>query len=151
MYKKIETPIRYCIICGKEIKRNTKKGETRITPKQYIKSLYCSNKCRGIGRGKEMAGENHPLWKGGISRLPYSIDWTETLKRSIRERDHYVCRICGEQQTEKTFPVHHIDYNKKNCSPTNLITLCISCHSKTNYNREYWIEYFNNIQKNAVL
>jgi len=65
-----------------------------------------------------------------------------TLKRSIRERDNYTCRICGKQQTEITFAVHHKDYDKKNCNPDNLITLCRSCHSKTNQNRDYWLNYF---------
>jgi len=43
--------------------------------------------------------------------------------------------------------VHHIDYNKQNCDDFNLITLCKSCHSKTGFNREYWIEYFNDIME----
>ena len=37
---------------------------------------------------------------------------------------------------------NHIDYDKLNCNPDNLISLCNSCHSKTNYNRNYWINYF---------
>lgn len=37
---------------------------------------------------------------------------------------------------------HPIDYNKKNCDPINLITLCLECHGKTNYKRDYWIEFF---------
>jgi hypothetical protein len=40
---------------------------------------------------------------------------------------------------------NHIDYNKKNCNPNNLISLCNSCHSKTNFDRKYWINYFLNI------
>jgi 5-methylcytosine-specific restriction endonuclease McrA len=74
---------------------------------------------------------------------PYSVDWTTTLKISIRQRDRYTCQICGKQQGDNAFSVHHIDYNKQNCNPENLITLCNSCHSKTNYNRKEWIEYFN--------
>jgi hypothetical protein len=35
------------------------------------------------------------------------------------------------------------DYDKKNCDPKNLITLCNSCHSKTNFNRKKWIIYFS--------
>jgi len=87
-------------------------------------------------------GELSPNWKGGKSFEIYPVDWTQTLKRSIRERDKYVCQMCGEQQGDVTHAVHHIDYNKKNCNPDNLITLCKSCHSITNGNREYWKRYF---------
>ena len=86
-------------------------------------------------------GERNPSWKGGISFEPYTTDWTETLKRAIRERDHYICQICGKEPAVDT---HHIDYDKKNCNPNNLITLCRKCHAKTNYKRNYWISYFNN-------
>jgi len=34
--------------------------------------------------------------------------------------------------------VHHIDYDKKNCKDTNLITTCLYCNNRANYNREYW-------------
>ena len=34
-------------------------------------------------------------------------------------------------------------HDKKNCNPENLITLCRSCHSKTNTNREYWLKYYS--------
>ena len=89
-------------------------------------------------------GSKCHLWKGGISRQSYPVDWTKTLKRSIRERDHYTCQICGK---EPSVECHHIDYNKKNCNPNNLITLCSSCHSKTNINRKYWKEYFQKVTK----
>jgi hypothetical protein len=84
----------------------------------------------------QTAGDKNPNWKGGVSFEPYAVNWGATLKRSIRERDHYTCQICVGQP-EVLF-VHHIDYDKQNCHPDNLITLCNSCHSKTNYNRRYW-------------
>ena len=89
-----------------------------------------------------LKGENHYNWQGGKTFEEYTVAWTKTLKRSIRERDKYTCRICNEQQGERAFSVHHIDYDKKNCDPKNLITLCMSCHLKTNHNRDYWINYF---------
>jgi 5-methylcytosine-specific restriction endonuclease McrA len=92
--------------------------------------------------GERLKGEKNWNWKGGISFEPYSIDWTNTLKKSIRERDKYRCQLCGESQGDIAFHVHHIDYNKKNCSPNNLITLCGKCHSKTMHNREYWTKLF---------
>ena len=96
-------------------------------------------------RNKLAKGEKSPVWLGGKSFEPYTTDWTKTLKKSIRQRDKYTCQICGE---EPALYVHHIDYNKKNCNPNNLIILCHSCHSKTNYNRDYWINYFYENQNN---
>ena len=75
-------------------------------------------------------GEKCHLWKGGISYEPYSIGWTATLKRSIRERDHHTCQLCGKLQSDRAFDVHHVDEDKKNCNPDNLITLCHNCHAK---------------------
>lgn len=95
-------------------------------------------------RSERMSGEKSPFWRGGININKYPRDWTKTLKRSIRERDNYVCRICNATQNDATFQVHHIDYNKLNCNPNNLITLCRSCHSRTNHNRKFWIKYFKN-------
>lgn len=77
--------------------------------------------------------------------LIYSDIWDETLRRSIRERDNYTCRSCLRQQGDRAFSVHHIDYNKFNCDPINLVTLCNSCHQKTNFNKKHWINYFKNI------
>jgi hypothetical protein len=87
----------------------------------------------------------HKFWQGGKSFEKYTVDWTETLKISIRERDKYTCRICGKHQGDKAFIVHHIDYNKKNCNSDNLITLCASCHSKTNTKRIFWIDFFKQL------
>jgi hypothetical protein len=86
-------------------------------------------------------GEKHYNWQGGISFDPYSVNWTETLKRAIRERDKYICQLCNNYGNT----VHHIDYNKKNCNPSNLINLCNRCNSKVNHNRNVWIRIFNKI------
>ena len=93
---------------------------------------------------EKFKGDKSYLWKGGKSFEPYTTDWTHTLKRSIRERDNYTCQVCKIEQGDEAFSVHHIDYDKKNCDPKNLVTLCRSCHSKTNQHREYWKEYFIN-------
>lgn len=79
-------------------------------------------------------GTKHPAWKGGISSNSYSDDWTKTLRRAVRERDNYICQICSKYGDG----VHHIDYNKQNDDLNNLIVLCKSCHTKTNFNREIW-------------
>jgi 5-methylcytosine-specific restriction endonuclease McrA len=92
---------------------------------------------------EKMKGANNCNWQGGKSFEPYTINWTETLRRSIRERDKYMCQLCRKLQGDKAFDVHHIDYCKENCNPENLITLCKKCHRETNNNREYWEMFFN--------
>ena len=98
------------------------------------------------------SGEQCNFWKGGISFEEYSSDWTDELRESIRQRDNYICQECGIHQDElegwhKKLSVHHIDYVKTNLNPDNLITLCQPCHTKTNFNRDYWKEYFINNKK----
>lgn len=124
------------------------KGKKGIYSKDYIKKLRkshlghkSSEKQREIAR-KNWLKEKNPRWTGGPPYEPYGVDWTETLRRSIRERDNYICQLCGKLQGDRVFAIHHIDYDKKNDNPDNLITLCHSCHSKTNYNRKKWQNYF---------
>ena len=93
---------------------------------------------------KSLSGQKCHFWKGGVSFLPYSINWTRSLKRDIRERDNYTCQLCGKLQEDRAFDIHHIDENKQNCNPNNLITLCHSCHSQVNADKDQksWIKYF---------
>jgi hypothetical protein len=84
------------------------------------------------------SGKKCNLWINGKGNEPYPPEWRETLKRAIRERDIYTCYICRQYGNE----VHHKNYNKKNCNPDNLITLCHNCHNKTRKNRKFWINYF---------
>jgi 5-methylcytosine-specific restriction endonuclease McrA len=86
--------------------------------------------------------EKNPRRQWWLSFQTYTTDRTRTLRRSIRERDHYTCKLCWELQSDTAHAVHHIDYEKKNCNPKNLITLCRNCHAKTNFNREYRKIYF---------
>jgi hypothetical protein len=109
-----------------------KKGKWSYTEEQYQKLLE-----------KTPKGEDHPNWKGGISKLPYSKEFTKELKERIKNRDEHTCVLCNKP-IEKIC-IHHIDYDKKNADEKNLVCLCMSCHSKTNYEREKWTPMFNEI------
>jgi len=87
-------------------------------------------------------GEKNHCWRGGVF-LSYPYEF-KSLRESIRQRDNYKCQVCGVPQLEcsQELSVHHIDYNKNNLKTTNLISMCKSCHQKTNFKREYWIQYF---------
>jgi len=98
---------------------------------------------------KILRGENSPGWKGGISCNPYCDAWADKeYKESIKERDNYTCQNPDCKNNSNILCVHHIDYDKKNCAPKNLITLCNSCNSRANFNRGYWQKlYFNVIER----
>ncbi len=122
--------------------------EGKIKPTKYWKGKKHTKEYKRK-MSLSLSGEKNPMWKGGLSKEEYTINWTNTLKLSILERDRYKCRICRKHQVElnEKLCVHHIDYNKKNCNPENLITLCRSCHTKTNTNRNKWIIYFKELLK----
>jgi len=88
-------------------------------------------------------GEDNQSWKGGISKQSY-MGFRQFLKTKIRERDSNACQWCRKLwvEGEYKFDVHHIDYNKKNPDPNNLITLCKECHGKTKTNRKMWQRAF---------
>lgn len=89
---------------------------------------------------ESISGENSRHWRGGISFEPYGLEWTDKLREKVRKRDDYTCAISGEvwRIGQDKFHVHHINYDKTDNRPENLITLCSSCHAKTNSNRDLW-------------
>lgn len=119
----------------------------------YGKHLVAWNK--GIPHSEETKrkiseahkGAKSIRWRGGISFEPYGLDWTETLRKAIRQRDNYTCQLCDKKQKRPRLHVHHIDYDKTNNDPDNLTSLCLSCHSKTNINRKMWRRIFNSNAK----
>jgi hypothetical protein len=139
----ITYPNKRCIICSKIGKNNPFFGKhhTEATKKQMSK----------IRIDKEIAkGINNPNYINGEGNFPYPIEFTDELKESIRKRDNYICQNCGMTEEEhlivkgQILSVHHIDYNKQNCKETNLITVCDSCNTRANFNRDYWLDFYNN-------
>ncbi len=103
----------------------------------------CSEETKAKIGAAQKGPKNHQ-WLGGLSNEPYPFDFDKNLKESIRERDNHTCQLCEKHQTElgRKLSVHHIDYDKENIDPDNLLSLCPKCHSKTNFNRKFWIEFF---------
>lgn len=111
--------------------------------------LRCRNCC--------FKGFNNPNYQNGlfINRSKYPKIF-KTIRNKIRERDNFICQLCGLQEKihlyrfNANLTVHHIDYNKENCKKSNLITLCFSCNSKANFNRDYWFAYYSYIMENKI-
>ena len=120
---------------SKEHREKLSKPKTEETKRKL--SLKCKER-------KQWVGVNNPSWQGGVNREGYPFSFNEELKKKIRKRDNCICQFCDKTQLEngKKLDVHHIDYNKKNCSKDNLISLCTSCHMTTNFNGKQWTSYF---------
>jgi len=93
-----------------------------------------------------MSGSRHPNWQGGRSFIPYSADFNNSLKKTIFARDKYTCVLCRNKNSKKKLVVHHVDHDKSNSAPNNLVTLCTTCHNKhhakSNLNVEYETKFF---------
>lgn len=121
-------------------------------------NLYCSLKCRvrplGIRHSEETRakmsarhkaeyanGKRPWNFRGGKDPY-YGPNWYQQAEL-VRQCDNYTCQDCGKQQRRPKLHVHHImprrtfhgDYLAAN-QPSNLVTLCNSCHSKR---QERWL------------
>jgi hypothetical protein len=122
-------------------------------------AIYEGNKrCKSCARKEQYKNpENHPQWLGGLSRLPYTIEFNKQLKDLIRDRDNHKCQKCGKKEIQelkdlnKVLSIHHIDYNKCNCLPENLISLCSKCNTEVNADRDYWYSYFTELLTVGVI
>lgn len=95
----------------------------------------------------KISGVNHYNWLGGISFEPYNKSFNNKFKRAIRRRDNQICMLCKihREKLNKTLDVHHIDYDKLLSLPQNCVSLCKSCHMKTNHNRKQWKYFFQSL------
>ncbi len=129
-----------------ELWKNEKFREKHSGKNHYLygKSLPEETK---IKISEAQKGEKSWNWQGGKSFEPYSPDFNYSLKEMIRERDGRRCQECGKPEGWRHHALHHIDYDKRNCNPINLITLCLRCNLKANYKREYWTNHFRGMMK----
>jgi hypothetical protein len=96
---------------------------------------------------------NHPSWKGGLSKNPYchifnNNEWRDYIH--IRDKKNFCWNPqCNKKSTKNC--LHHINYDKKDCSYCNIITICISCNSLANFNRDWWKSYYKAIMNHRGL
>jgi len=163
-----------CLICGKQLESYGIKYHQKC----YWDYAHGENnpcwkggkpKCKDCGiqlknhdstrcvkcRGKFFRGKRNPHYIHGLGDYPYTSEFNDELKLQIRERDNFQCQCCGikennhfraKQKTNLT--VHHINYNKKDCKPLNLITLCNKCNLKANTDVDYWFAYYTYLMEN---
>lgn len=106
--------------------------------KDFIRKNYsrktCSAACSSNLRAFYVLGKKNK-WSLPDDKKVENITYPQhfrnkTRKDLIRQRDNYRCAICKKPPTGgKALSIHHIDWDKRNSSLDNLISLCGSCHS----------------------
>jgi len=165
-------PVSYevkCISCGvlfcAFFIRSTGKVQPLISRKtcsdECVNNNYRNNELRKKKISAAFAGSKHPNWQGGSSFMRTGrfrgSNW-KIIRAEIIRRDGFACVKCGltqEQHKEKygrDLSVNHIkpfhQFGGKTelaNKPSNLETLCDSCHTKTDW------EYRKNNEIQQVL
>ena len=109
LYGEIEDHNKICVACGSQF---VYRG--RLKTKLYEKAKYCSRSC----------ANNRQSW------------WDDNIRhyRTIAFKSHNPkCAVCG---FDKIVAIHHIDENRKNNNPSNLIPLCPNHHEM--YHSKKW-------------
>jgi hypothetical protein len=102
---------------------------------------------------KQVEGMIGGFWYGNVrywyvDAPQYCEKFNKEFKERVRAFWDYKCFECGTPQNGKKLGIHHIHYDKKMCcngSPRDVVPLCGVCHPKTNFNREWWEQYFTEL------
>jgi hypothetical protein len=92
---------------------------------------FCTIKCRGDYRTKNLAGEKSPFWVGG-PRTYRGKGWLVARAQVVADQKG-ICARCNNV-VGNSLPIHHIKPFREFKTPTeanvrtNLIGLCQSCH-----------------------
>jgi 5-methylcytosine-specific restriction endonuclease McrA len=103
-------PIKHCETCGALMAR--KRFGTRLEDRSvFMRRRFCSLACANT---KTVVGKSAHHWRAKKFRAA----------------------TCSECPATKGLHVHHIDRNHENDDPTNLVTLCASCHLKLHWRED---------------
>ena len=123
-------------------KHHTKETKIKISENEERKKKI-SKKLKGR-KNYWQEGEKHHNFNNWSSLKEYDFKFNDNFKKMIRKRDNFKCVCCDrtEKNNRRKLSIHHIDYNKQNSNPNNCVSLCVQCHTETNYNKNVWKNFF---------
>lgn len=112
------------------------------------RAQFCTRECAAAAHSVRMRGKGNGRYKTGMSYA----QWFRDMKPLIIERDDHRCVTCGQPEIIKAYTrqgqpaertnlqVHHIDGDRSNNKPENLVTMCQSCHiSHHGHDMKKWL------------
>lgn len=127
----------------------------QMLPRSIAKrKRFCSRKCSSVAHRDRVLGEKNPRWVHGRSQQRYSAEF-RLASAEVRERDAHACQLCGlvAEQYDKAWDVHHINYDKGDNRPENLICLCRWCHGRMHgspRSRNYWRRKLSSLSRESL-
>jgi hypothetical protein len=113
--------IKNCVVCNKEIRKSLSKLKN-----SKHGFYFCSRKCKDIGQST--IKEIQPPHYGTADRTKY-------YRKNFIKNNDLICSRCDYKEFDCSVQIHHIDKNRKNDNPNNLIALCANCHMALHSNR----------------
>lgn len=104
-----------CGQCGKEIRR-----ARRSIKQSKSGKCFCSSSC---------SAKYHNSRRGGHT--------TYRMVAKVKFGEQLACTRCGYNEFQCSVFIHHIDGDRENCKPDNLVPLCANCHRALH--RESWV------------
>lgn len=103
-----------CFICARKVYK-----APRHLEHSKSKKYFCSKSCQTVWRNSIVyVGRDHPNWTNGES------SYRDIMLRNV---EAMICRRC-KINDKRVLVVHHLDKNRQNNNPENLIWLCCNCH-----------------------
>jgi 5-methylcytosine-specific restriction endonuclease McrA len=103
---RVTDPVKDCATCGIRLQRKTYNGRLEDMG-AFRRRKFCSLQCSSASFAKDVLSNSKSYCKRARPFLGTS------------------CEACG---VTTRLQAHHIDSNRRNNSPENIQTLCISCH-----------------------
>ena len=128
-----------------EVKRKMSKSHRGLIPwNKGKKHTIEARKRMSKSHLTRNSGNNTP--ENPYPKLFYISDFRDM----INERDGNICQnpLCRRNCEQLPLEFHHIDYNKGNCVPSNIIKVCKSCNARANSDRQFWQKHYETIIAN---